>query len=144
MFGSRVEPDLLETKKRVFSRSILFSKDLICAGSVESSTCRSGNPSIFPNDVRKTSGHRLDPPIPMSSASVKPVLPISRANSSKSLALLCCASAMSSQPSHLLSSLPVQSEASRAHSLLILLPAVHSSRVSSTAREKLGGRKNVC
>src|SRR5690349_10432291 len=55
MLGSSVLPDLLETMKRVRARSILASKDLICAGSVESRTCNSGEPEILPNVMRSTS-----------------------------------------------------------------------------------------
>src|ERR1700690_1264778 len=44
MLGSRVDPDLLETTKIVFAGSICESKNLICAGSVESSTCSLGYP----------------------------------------------------------------------------------------------------
>ncbi len=45
MFGSSVVPDLLETMKRVRARSILRSRGLTCAGSVESRMCSSGWPS---------------------------------------------------------------------------------------------------
>ena len=40
MFGSSVEPDLLDTMNSVRFRSIFFSVSATCAGSVESSTCK--------------------------------------------------------------------------------------------------------
>jgi len=64
MLGSSVPPDLLETINSVFFSSIFASMALICAGSVESRTCNSGNPSIFPKVSRSTSGQRLEPPNP--------------------------------------------------------------------------------
>ena len=48
MFGSSVEPDLLDTIKRDFLRSSLLSSARMCAGSVESRTWSAGNPSIVP------------------------------------------------------------------------------------------------
>src|SRR5213075_2128681 len=53
---SSVEPDLLETIKKVFARSSLSSDALICTGSVESRTCSRGKPSILPNVIANTSG----------------------------------------------------------------------------------------
>ena len=57
----------------------MFSQDrsvsraaLICAGSVESSTRNRGKPAIWPNVLRNTSGHKLDPPIPSNRMSVNP------------------------------------------------------------------------
>ena len=64
IFGSRVVPDLLETINRLFARSSFFSNDLTWAGSVESSTCISGKPLMRPKVFSRTSGQRLDPPIP--------------------------------------------------------------------------------
>src|SRR5437879_1098965 len=64
MLGSSVEPDLLETIKKVFARSSLSSDALICTGSVESRTCSRGKPSILPNVIANTSGARLEPPMP--------------------------------------------------------------------------------
>src|ERR1700740_3319479 len=68
MFGSSVLPDLLDTMQIVRLRSTWASIALICAGSVESSTCNVGKPLILPKVMRSTSGQRLDPPIPSSSA----------------------------------------------------------------------------
>ena len=84
MFGSSVLPDLLETMKRVLAISILFSKDLTCAGSVESRTCNSGKPEILPKVIFSTSGHKLDPPIPSNRTCEKPALRTSSATSRKS------------------------------------------------------------
>ena len=72
IFGSSVLPDLLDTMKIVFARSIRFSMALICAGSVESSTCNSGKPPTVPKVSRITSGHRLEPPMPRSRAWLNP------------------------------------------------------------------------
>ena len=72
MLGSRVEPDLLETMKRVFSRSIFFSHASTWAGSVESRTNSSGEPGTLPNVSFQTSGQRLEPPMPRRSAWVNP------------------------------------------------------------------------
>jgi hypothetical protein len=69
-----IDPDLLDTMKRVFFRSTLFSKAVTWAGSVESSTWRSGNPLIAPKVARITSGPRLDPPIPSNATWEKPAL----------------------------------------------------------------------
>ena len=43
------------------------------AGSVESSMCRRGQPGATPRTARSTSGARLEPPIPSSTTSVKPL-----------------------------------------------------------------------
>src|SRR6266576_1627860 len=72
MFGSSVLPDLLETIKRVLPRSIFPSVCLICAGSVESSTCNRGKPCCWPKVSARTSGQRLDPPMPSSRMCRKP------------------------------------------------------------------------
>ena len=66
---SVVPPDLLATMKRVRGRSILDRRSRMVEGSVVSSTCSTGWPSTCPNVVRKTSGHRLEPPIPSSTTS---------------------------------------------------------------------------
>src|SRR5436305_8808463 len=144
IFGSSVVPDLLDTKKSVLLKSILFSIALICAGSVESSTCSSGNPSILPKDLRITSGQRLDPPIPRSRACEKPPSAISSANLTKRSAVFCCSPTMLNQPSHLPSSPPVQSEASRAHNRLTLSAEPHSLTVALTASDKSRGNENLC
>ncbi len=132
IFGSRVAPDLLETKNRVWDRSILFSKVLICAGSVESRTCRSGKPAMWPNERRSTSGQRLEPPIPRSNALEKPERFTSSANSLNCAVCRRCSLTMSSQPSHLASSSLVQSEASCAHNRRALPADSHSSSTDAS------------
>ena len=49
ILGSSVEPDLLDTRMIVFARSTLCSAARTCAGSVESTTERRGNPCCWPN-----------------------------------------------------------------------------------------------
>src|SRR5450755_4174178 len=115
MLGSSVLPDLLDTIHTVLERSTLLSMALICAGSVESSTCNSGYPSIFPKVMRKTSGHRLEPPMPRSSACLNPACLISAAISCKAEMCASCSAVIPSQASHLPSSVPLQSEASHCH-----------------------------
>ena len=72
ILGSSVVPDLLETMKSVLARSISLSRAFTCAGSVESRIRSCGWPSAFPNVSDSTSGQRLEPPIPSSSACSKP------------------------------------------------------------------------
>src|SRR5437660_1580577 len=112
MLGSSVLPDLLETMQRILWRSTFASMALICAGSVESRTCSSGNPFIFPNVMRRTSGHRLEPPMPSKSASLNRAFFTSPATCFRTSMCAICSSVMVSQPSQLLSSVPLQSEAS--------------------------------
>ena len=59
-----VVPDLLETTNSVRRRSIFFSMAATAAGWVLSRTSISGKPGPLPNVRRKTSGPRLDPPMP--------------------------------------------------------------------------------
>src|SRR6185503_3423712 len=133
MLGSSVDPDLLETIKRVVFSWMRLSTSSNCAGSVESSTCSSGNPSCLPKESACTSGHKLDPPIPSSRIWVNPRSFISWANFSNLSAALSCASTISSQPSQLLSSPPVHSEASLDQSRASLPPARQSSSVRCNA-----------
>src|SRR5258707_548348 len=56
MLGSSVLPDLLDTMQIVLLRSTWASMALICAGSVESSTCSAGKPLILPEVLRMTFG----------------------------------------------------------------------------------------
>src|SRR5437016_9630536 len=104
----------------------------------------SGNPSIFPNDLLISSGHRLEPPMPSSKTCEKPASLTSSEKFEKRRILLCCSSTMLSQPSHLPSLLLVHSEASRAHNRLTLSLASQSSSAASTAADKSGGRAKVC
>ena len=115
------------------ARSTLCSNVFTCAGSVESRTWSSGNPSILPKVDLRTSGHRLDPPMPRSRTSAKPPVlasSASRVNRWMSASWSC---AMPSHPSHCPSSLPVQSDASRAQSRRDLRSAAHSASVCLTA-----------
>src|SRR6267143_2183391 len=133
IFGSSVLPDLLDTMQIVLLRSSLASMALICAGSVESRTCSSGNPLIFPNVMRKTSGQRLEPPMPSNKACLNLAFLTSSAICLKTSVCASCSSVMVSHPSQLLSSVPVQSEASFCHSLATLLFLFQSSMDATTA-----------
>jgi hypothetical protein len=66
-----VPPDLLETMKSVWARSTASSIARTCAGSVESSTCSFGKPDFLANVSASTSGPRLEPPMPSTTASLK-------------------------------------------------------------------------
>ncbi len=73
MLGSRVEPDLLETMNRVFARSSWPPWRRICRRDRWSpGRGARGNPAILPKVSFQTSGHRLEPPIPRSTAWAKP------------------------------------------------------------------------
>src|SRR5260370_42609403 len=80
MVGSSVVPDLLETMNRLFAGLIFASAAFTCAGSVESSTWRRGKLGTWPKVLVRTSGQRLDPPMPSKSMSVKASLRISAAS----------------------------------------------------------------
>src|ERR1035441_173069 len=108
MLGSRVLPDLLETIKRVVARLIFFSTLRICAGSVESRMCKRGKPSVCGYVNARTSGQRLDPPIPSSKISENPAPFTSFAKLANVAELASCSSTMPSHPSHLDSSSFVQ------------------------------------
>src|SRR5215469_5564822 len=136
MFGSSVPPDLLETMHRVLLRSSLSWSPFICTGSVESRTCNSGKAATFPKGMRKTSGHRLEPPIPSSKTCLNLAFLTSPANCFKAARLAICSSAMVSQPSQLLSSLLVQSEASFCQRRATLLLLFQSASDASTAASK--------
>ena len=79
--GSTVEPDLLDTMNRVVAMSRLSSVFSITSGSVVSSTVREGWPSALGNILLKTSGQRLDPPMPRSTTSFMPAACTSLAKS---------------------------------------------------------------
>ncbi len=83
MLGSSVLPDLLDTRNKVRLGSMRRSKSAICAGSVESSTWSFGKPGFEPKVWPSTSGPRLDPPMPNSSASLNPARFTSSAKSSR-------------------------------------------------------------
>ena len=99
---SIVPPDFDETMNSVVPRSSASRTARISSGCVESSTCRRTLPS--PNERRKTSGPRLEPPMPSSTASVMPASRTSAANARRSSASADSRSAMSSQPSRSVSS----------------------------------------
>ena len=96
--GSMVPPDLLAKMNRVRFRSSCPRTESIQAGSVVSSTKRRGYFGFW-KTPRITSGARLEPPIPSSTAWVKPAARISSANSSISLTFGSILKGMSSQPS---------------------------------------------
>ncbi len=137
MLGSSVLPDLLETMKSVRAISILFSNAFTCAGSVESSTCRSGYPATLPNVMRRTSGHKLDPPMPSRRISLKPALQTSLARPRNWMGCAIWSSIMSSHPSQLASSSPVQSVASRCQRRCIFPPAFQSAMLVFTDAARL-------
>src|SRR5919108_2333522 len=144
MLGSSVLPDLLETMHSVLFRSSFASIDLICTGSVESSTCRSGKPLIFPKVLHSTSGQRLDPPIPSSNACLKRAFCTSSAIRLKASTCESCWSTICSQPSHLLSSVRVQRDASFCQSPATLWFFRHSSSEAAAALASSSGNVQVC
>src|SRR5215510_15099789 len=99
MLGSSVLPDLLETMHTVLARFTLPSNVLTWDGSVESSTCNSGNPGILPKVILSTSGPRLDPPMPSSRACEKPASWTSLAISRRCSICANWSSVIPSQPS---------------------------------------------
>jgi hypothetical protein len=78
---SIVPPDLLDTIKRVCSRSRVLSRSRIELGTVVSRTLRSRYPFLEPKHELNTSEVRLLPPIPRSTARVNPDNLISSAKS---------------------------------------------------------------
>src|SRR2546425_7965837 len=61
---SVVSPDFEATMKRELWILIFDRTPRMVAGSVVSRTCSFGWPLTAPNVLRRTSGHRLEPPIP--------------------------------------------------------------------------------
>src|SRR5438477_5999119 len=133
MFGSSVLPDLLETMHSVFLRSSFFSIALICAGSVESRTCSSGNPATLPKVMSSTSGHKLEPPIPSNRTCLNFAFFTSDASCCSVPRFASCSYVMVNQPSHLFSLVLLQSEASFCHSRATLLFFFQSSSEAATA-----------
>src|ERR1041385_1727496 len=133
MLGSSVEPDLLATMKSVRLRSTWLSMDLICAGSVESSTCSSGWPACWPKVIFSTSGQRLEPPIPSSRAWVKWASEASVAAARSCDKFLRCSSTTCSQPTHLSSSSLVHRDLSPRQRRAIFWLACQSFSVACTA-----------
>src|SRR5919109_3676000 len=66
---SVVSPDFEATTKSEVGILILDRTDRIVAGSVVSRTWSFGWPLIVPKVLRRTSGHRLEPPMPRSTTS---------------------------------------------------------------------------
>jgi hypothetical protein len=143
MFGSSVVPDFDDTMNKVRPRSTRASHARTCAGSVESSTESSAQPGTFPKVMRRTSGHRLEPPIPRSRMWVKPARRTSSAMRSRLSIRRSCSSTTSSHPSQLASSAPVQRVASRAQNRSIRPCSVHSRSVAETAASRSVGRVRV-
>src|SRR5437899_10080792 len=106
---SSVPPDFDETMNIVLPRSRVCSACRIIAGCVVSRTCNCFAPNVRFN----TSGAREEPPMP-SRTNVSNLVRASVANSTTSPARSCMRFGSSSQPSHLSSSVPVQTVASRA------------------------------
>src|SRR3989454_1029699 len=123
--------------------STFRSNARIWAGSVESSTSTSGNPSIRPNVSFSTSGQRLEPPMPSRSARVKPSRATSSATRRRRSMRLAWSSAIPSQPSQLASSALVQRLASRAQRRRTFPAAAHSSSVFRTRFSRSGGSVRV-
>src|SRR5713101_6694720 len=130
ILGSRVLPDLLETMQRVLRRSSFFSRALICAGSVESRTCISGKPAILPKVRRRTSGQRLEPPMPRSTTWWNFAFLISAERFFRAEMLLSCSWVMESQLSQVASSAPVHRLASFCQRRATLLLASQSARAA--------------
>src|SRR5208337_901574 len=139
MLGSRVLPDLEETMQMVFLRSSFFSTALTWAGSVESSTWSSGYPPNLPKVRRRTSTQRLEPPMPRRTAWRNLAFLISAASFLRLASSFNCSSTMVSQPSHLPSSVPVQSEGSFCHRRATLLLVFQSAREVFTPSERAAG-----
>ena len=115
---SIVRPDLLETRKNVRSSRCVVSAVRMDPGSVESRTSRVGAPGDGAITSARTSGARLEPPIPRSSTRVNPSDRISVANAVSSPILSWSHRGESSHPRRLAmvfwcSGSRFQSEASR-------------------------------
>ena len=108
------------------------------------------SPRFSQRSCRSTSGHRLEPPMPRSSACLNSGFLDVRGDVLADAEMCAsCSSVMPSQPSHLLSSVPVQSEASFCHkaaNFFVLFPIVlgggerpgeRSSGVCSVCRFRL-------
>ena len=97
--GSIVPPDLEETMNSVRAGSTAAVTARTLAASVESSTCRRGPSPCPAKERRSTSGASEEPPMPSSTASVKPSLRTSAAKASRSPSSARMRSAIVSQPS---------------------------------------------
>ena len=142
MLGSRVLPDLLDTMKSVLGMSIRCSNAFTWAGSVESSTWRvgkwliraEGHAQNFRTETGSTHAqkqHMLKPARSAPPSRTSAVGPAAR-----SARRQCRAS-----PASWLSSLPVQSVASRCHKRCILPPDCQSAIVAFTVVASDSGRE---
>ena len=139
MLGSSVLPDLEETINSVLPRSTARSIALICAGSVLSSMWKRGQPDCGPKAAPKTSGPRLEPPMPSRTTLVKPRCFISSAKLCSRSTSASSSSTMVSQPSHLSSSVPVHSVLSPAHRRR-MRPSLRQASISASNRGLQLGR----
>ena len=137
--GSMVVPDLDATMKSVRRRSISRSSERICAGTVESRTWSTGWPGTRPKVRAKTSGQRLEPPMPSTTAWAKPARRTSSETLPNSSRRARCCSTSRSQPTQRSSSLPVQRVESPRQRRAIFSPATHSATVPFTSRASDGG-----
>jgi hypothetical protein len=96
---SMVPPDLLATMNRVFLRAILPAAAAMAPGSVVSSTWSFKWPGAVPKVCLRTSGHRLEPPMPSNTASFNPAFLISFTNALISGTASAMNPGKSSQPS---------------------------------------------
>src|SRR6266568_6756776 len=140
--GSSVEPDLLATTTNVSARSTLLRAAFTCAGSVESTMCRAGNPDCGPKVTAKTSGQRLEPPIPRSKTDLKPAVFTSAARVLNDAASFCWRSTMSIHPSHFSSPSLVHRLGSFCQKRSTLLLACQSAAAASTVPRRLSGSAN--
>ena len=90
---SIVPPDFVETRKSAWSRSMAVSTLRTAPASVESSTCRLGQPACSPKERRMTSGASDEPPMPSSTTSLTPSsrTPSAKACRSSSSSRICSA-----------------------------------------------------
>ena len=133
MFGSSVEPDLLATITSARERSTRDSTEATCVGSVESSTCRRGPPGSCPNVSARTSGHRLEPPMPSRRRSRMPSARSSAPNPCSDVSSRAMSSGALNHPSHFASSAPVQRLASRLQSRSVLPAASQASAAAMSS-----------
>src|SRR5215469_12944757 len=142
MFGSRVEPDLLATTASVFVRSTLSRVAFTCAGSVESTMCSTGYPLCGPKVTPRTSGQRLEPPMPRSNADWNPDDFTSAARDLKEAASFSWRSTMSIHPSHFSSPSLVHRLASLFQKRSTFLLSCQSAAAASTAPRRSRGNSN--
>ena len=144
MFGSSVVPDLLDTMKIVFARSTLFSMAFTCAGSVESSTNNCGIPVDLAESLLQNFGTQAG----SAHAEQQRVLESGRFHifgdvfQMLLVRQLIFGNAEPAEP--LFSSVPVHSDASRAHKRRTLPAIFQSSMSSESFAPILSGSVKVC